>query len=89
MSTQVHTETEETRDEAHVMFCLDKTGDTRLIWDADNREEVANARRTFEDLTKKGFWAYSTDKKGERSERIREFDANAERIILAPQVRGG
>lgn len=73
----------------HVLCRLDKTGDTRIIWSIDNEDEVANARRTFDEMTKKGFRAYSVTRKGEKDKQIREFDPEAEKIILAPALVGG
>ena len=73
-----------------VIEIMDPTGDTKLIWDSENEHEVANAKRTFEDLRAKGFLAYSVKgKRGEKGEVIREFDETAERIILAPPMQGG
>jgi len=73
-----------------LMHELDKTGDTRVMWDRGNSDEVAAARRQFADLTKKGFIAYRAEgKDGNRGEVIREFDPDAERIILVKQLVGG
>jgi len=73
-----------------IMHELDKTGDTRVMWDRGNEDEVAAARRQFEDLTKKGFIAYRAEgKEGTRGEVIRKFDKDAERIILVKQLVGG
>ena len=48
--------TDEDVPEGHgVMAILDKSGDTRVIWDPDVPEEVASARRTFDELRKKGY----------------------------------
>lgn len=69
---------------------LDRTGDTKLIWDRAIPAEVENARRTFDDLRGKSFFAYRvTGKKGARGEQITEFDPTAERIILVPPMQGG
>lgn len=69
---------------------MDHTGDTKLMWDSDNETEVANARRTFDEMKKKGFTAYSVyGKDGAKGEQIREFDPKAEKIILVPQMQGG
>jgi hypothetical protein len=65
-------------------------GDLKVIWDKDNRDEVAAAKAQFEDLTKKGFVAYEVKgKEGRKGNQIRQFDPSAERIILAPALRGG
>jgi hypothetical protein len=73
-----------------VMSTLDHTGDQRVMWDAGNRDEVAAARRTFDDLTGKGYLAYRAEgKKGEQGQQIRSFDPAAERIILVRPNAGG
>ena len=67
-----------------------KRGDTRIIWSRDNQDEVVNARRTFDDLVRKGFLAFRVEgKEGMKGEQIKEFDPNAERLILTPALRGG
>jgi hypothetical protein len=73
----------------HEMAVMDETGDTKLIWDVDNEDEVSNAKRTFNDLKKKGYVAFKVNKKGDRGSVMDEFDADAEKIIMAPQMQGG
>lgn len=74
----------------HVMCCMDHTGDTKIMWSKDNEDEVANARRSFEDFKKKGYTAFRVaGKKGEPGEQMREFDPDAERIIFAKPMAGG
>ena len=69
---------------------MGRQGDTKLIWAPDNADEVANAKRTFDDLRKKGFLAFAVKgEKGAKGEQIREFDKDAARIIMAPPMAGG
>lgn len=73
-----------------IMAIMDRTGDTKLIWNRDNPDEVENARRTFKDLTKKGYTAFRVEgKDGKQGEKMNDFDPDAERIILAPRMQGG
>jgi len=73
-----------------VMAVMDRTGDTKLIWSRDNTDEVTNARRTYDDLTKKGYVAFSVKgKDGVQGEKLHAFDPNAERIILVPPMVAG
>ena len=73
-----------------VMSILSHEGDTKIIWDPDNADEVASARRTFNELVgDKKFAAYRVDDTGDRSEVIREFDETAEKMILRPPMAGG
>jgi monomeric isocitrate dehydrogenase len=74
---------------SHVMAVLDKTGDTRIIWDPDVPEEVASAQRTFDELKKKGYSAFSVNRKGDKDKVVRTFDKDAEKLILAPALVGG
>jgi hypothetical protein len=71
------------------MAVMDETGDTKLIWDEDNDVEVEAARSMFNSLKKKGYAGYSVNKKGDKGELLAEFDPAAERIIMAPQMKGG
>ncbi len=64
-------------------------GDTKLIWDAGNQDEVDNARETFKRLQGRGYAAYAVKKDGEKGKVVTEFDPEAEKIIMAPAVRGG
>lgn len=76
-------------DGAHVMQFMSDEGDTRIIWDPANDDEVEVARRSFNDLIKKGYQAYRVRRGGEKGERVREFDPSMERLILAPATVGG
>jgi hypothetical protein len=74
----------------HIMHTLDRTGDQKVMWDKDNEDEVESARRTFDDLTGKGYMAYKAEgRKGTQGEQIRRFDPDAERIILVKPHAGG
>lgn len=69
---------------------LDRSGDVRHMWDKDNEDEVESARKLFDDLTGKGHIAYrAVGKRGSQGEVIREFDPDAERIIMVKQLVGG
>ncbi len=68
---------------------LDHTGDTKLIWNPNNTDEVEAAKATFDRLRSKGYLAYQVGPDGSKADVITEFDPNAEKIILAPPVRGG
>lgn len=72
-----------------IMAILDATGDTKVIWDKDNKDEVETAKATFDRLIKKGFAAFSVKKNGDADKKIKEFDPDLEKIILIPQMAGG
>ena len=64
-------------------------GDTKVIWDPENEDEVAAAETQFDTLKEKGFKAFYVNKKGEAGKEMEQFDSNAEKIIMVPQIRGG
>jgi predicted glycosyltransferase len=72
------------------MAVMGREGDTKVIWDRTKPDEVEVARDTFDKLKKKGYMAYQVkDKDGKQGEVMQEFDAQAERVILVPQMVGG
>ena len=68
---------------------MDRTGDTKTIWDANNPDEVEVARETFNSLKKKRYIAYSVAGDGSKGSIITEFDPNAGKIIMSPPMAGG
>lgn len=75
--------------EKNTLHVMDRTGDTKVMWSADNPDEVEAAQATFDKLKKKGYLAYSVKDNGDKGEVIRKFDKTAGRIIMAPQLVGG
>jgi hypothetical protein len=72
------------------LLVLDHSGDTKIMWDRDNADEVKTAREHFDSLKKKGHYAYKvTGSEGTRGEIIQTFDPNLERIVMAPRPIGG
>lgn len=82
-------ETLAVEDTKHELIVLDRTGDTKIIWDSTKQVEVDNAKKQFDELKKKGYMAYSVKKNGDKGELLHEFDSEAEKIILAPRMVGG
>jgi hypothetical protein len=72
-----------------ILATLAPAGDLKSTWDSERPDEVSAARKQFDDLTKKGYLAFKVKKDGDKGELIREFDPEAEKIILSPPVRGG
>ncbi len=73
-----------------VMAVMNEQGDKKTIWDRNNETEVEAASREFTFFKGKGYMAYKVEgKEGRRGEILHEFDPSAERIIFAPQLRGG
>lgn len=64
-------------------------GDTKLMWNPSDTSSVAEARQAFEAARGRGMVAFSVSESGDKDEVIRTFDPTAERIIIAPALRGG
>ena len=71
------------------MSVLGREGDTKIMWSSENADEVEHARKTFDELTRKGFSAFSVKRDGEKGGRLARFDAGEEKMILVPALRGG
>lgn len=71
------------------LIILDRSGDMKLIWSADKAAEIETAREMFEKMKKKGYLAYTVNKKHEKGEVIRSFDPDVEKIIMTPAMQGG
>lgn len=71
------------------MTVLDRTGDTKVEWNPDNKDEVSAAEKQFKDLTKKGYIAFRLYDDGKKGEVLSSFDKFAEKMVLIPPVVGG
>ena len=67
---------------------LEKSGDMKISWNSRSDEEVAAAKETFDKRIKDG-WSAFRDKFGSKGDKIKIFDADAERIVLVPPISGG
>jgi hypothetical protein len=64
-------------------------GDLRIEWDPAREAEVEAARTQFEAMRAKGYLAYRLRPSGGRGVQLTAFDPAAERIVMAPALRGG
>jgi hypothetical protein len=71
------------------MQIMDQTGHSEVTWDPTKPVEVQVAKESFDSLTKKGYSAFRVNEDGGRSERMREFDPKAGKIMMVPQLVGG
>lgn len=72
------------------MHVLDSGGDTKIIWNSDNREEVNAAKEHFKALRAKHYLAFKAEgREGTQGSQIHDFDPNLERIIMVPRSVGG
>ena len=80
----------DTIEEKHVLSIADATGDTRIMWNPNNKDEVSTARAAFDEAKKKGMVAYAVDPdSADKGEVIRKFDPEAGKIIMSRQLQGG
>jgi hypothetical protein len=74
----------------HMLSIADITGDTRIMWDPRNSDEVKIAKAAFDSAKKRKMLAYSVDENGGKTgEVIREFDPQLGKIIMTKQLAGG
>ena len=64
-------------------------GDTKVIFDSKNKDEVAAAKDQFKSLIKKGFTAYTVGKDHKKNEKVTKFDKSEGKYIMVPPVAGG
>jgi hypothetical protein len=75
-----------------VLRILGPGGDDRHEWDPDDPEQVRALREQFDDLVASGSLAWSTtraDREPGTATAIREFDPDADQIVVSPRMRGG
>lgn len=68
---------------------LNRAGDTRVMWDKDNDDEVAAAQKQFCDRLDEGWSAYEVGLGGKKGTKLVAFDASAGEIVLVPPIQGG
>jgi len=67
-----------------------RSGDTKVIWDPENDDEVDAAEAQFDVLIDKGFKAYKVDKKGDKTgAAIKKFKPSLSKLIMVPALAGG
>jgi len=67
---------------------MDRTGHTTVEWSTDLRDTVDAANRRFNELLENGYTAYVMEDRT-TGRQIREFDENAETVLLVPRMVGG
>ena len=74
-----------------MLHIIDKFyGEKRLIWRADDKESKAKAIEEFKERLKKGWLAFRVNPDDPtKGTMLKEFDENADTIVLTPPVGGG
>lgn len=69
---------------------MGRAGDTKVIWDPNNADEVEAARAQWDKLVgERKFAAFAVGPKGQKADRLKEFDPSIEKVILVPPMAGG
>jgi hypothetical protein len=71
-----------------VQIVMDRSGDSRFLFDPASATEVADAERRFRQLTRRGFTATARLGPGQMAI-LRSFDPNVEECVFFPQLVGG
>jgi hypothetical protein len=71
------------------MSVMDSSGHKELKWNTDHPEEVAAARKTFDNLIAKGYSAFGSDKKQEPKHLMKNFNPEMEEVVMVPRTVGG
>ena len=71
------------------MRIIGREGDTKVVWNARDADEVEAARAQFDMLRERRFLAFAVNDTGDKGEQITEFDPLAQKLILAPPMAGG
>jgi hypothetical protein len=66
-------------------------GDTRVMWDTRDEASVAEVRRVFDEMVKANHMLAEkvTEAAGHQGEQIRDFDPEAEVIVVHRPLAGG
>lgn len=71
-----------------IQIVMDRSGDSRHLFNPHDVKEVAKAEQRFYELTKAGFTAAVRTAPGQTSQ-IRSFDPTAEETLFFPKLVGG
>jgi len=72
-----------------IQIVMDRTGDTRHVFDAADKASVSRAERRFMELTARGFRAAALGEEGASDRMIDKFDPLVERTLFIPHLKGG
>ena len=74
-----------------LLSIMDATGDTRIMWDPRNKDDLAAAKDAFDSARKRGMTVYLVDPESGESngEVVTEFPKKAGKLIAVRQMQGG
>lgn len=78
------------RDPNLILFrVLSDEGDTRLVWDRREPDQVKEAYVRFKEMLDKGYTAFAIRSDGKKGSRLEEFDPLHEEILMVPRTMPG
>ena len=72
-----------------IQIVMDRNGDTRRHFDINDAQSVALAKERFDELTKRGYRAVALAPSGDLGKLLDSFDAQTERTLFIPRLKGG
>jgi hypothetical protein len=71
------------------MSIMDSSGHKQLTWSIERSDEIAMAKKTFDQLIGDGYFAFASEKKMGTKHLINKFDPAMEEMIMVPRNVGG
>jgi len=71
------------------MSIMDHSGHKELLWSPDQVEDTEIARKTFDELIKRGYSAFGGATDTEAKHALKKFDPTMKEIVMVPTIVGG
>ena len=71
-----------------VFTVLEKSGDDSIVWDADDPNQVKDAKKQFKEFIDAGYKIFTVGKKGKQTI-AKEFDAKTEEFLVVKTTKKG
>jgi hypothetical protein len=72
-----------------VLRILGPSGDTRVAWDANDLDEVADVRRRFDEIIRGGYLVFELEPESKEGRQVRTFDPSARELRAFRPLAGG
>jgi hypothetical protein len=72
-----------------ILRILGPSGDTKLTWNPNDLDEVADVRRRFDEIVTEGYLVFELDPETKEGEQIRTFDPKARELRAFRPLQGG
>lgn len=72
-----------------VLEVLNSSGDLKIMWDRNNPGEVTAAKAAFDQAIAAKSAVFAVKVKGDKGDKVKEFNPDLERLLVVPQLVGG